>query len=415
MRRTLERDHFPVSGVSRGEVLVASTFRHPARGTVACPASPVVVAAMLATGLQVRRRPVPAVGSGDAILHVVSYVDPGGQVVGLGVATHRDDGPVVRRAEQVVRSWADVMRTRRVLTEDTGPSCAGLRREAAMLTRIGEPAYMLAAGRCAVPFRWPHHDVRLVQRMADVPDGATLVVPAHGMNLSDRAECAARGLRVLDATCPLVARTHTTTRRFTDEGATVVVIGDAGHAAVPAIVGQASENVVVVSTPAEVDDLVVDTSQRVAFVMSPGLAVEDAAAIAARLRSRFAGMFGQHPDEFCYAASDRRAGVRAVASCSEQTLVLGDPTADDTRVLAATAAAAGSVAERLDNLAQLRPEWLGPATAVGIVVGTTAQPSLPGELIEVLSGLGPLSIARRHVSTEIARPAHAHLDARRAS
>jgi 4-hydroxy-3-methylbut-2-enyl diphosphate reductase len=414
MRRTLERDHFPVSGVARGEVLVASTFGHPVRGTVTCPAAPVACAAMLATGLRVRHVPMPPVGSGDAILHFVSYVDPGGQSVGLGVAAHRDDDPVVRHAEQVVRSWAEVMRTRRVLIEDTGPSCAGLRREAAMLTRIAGPAYLLAAGRREVPFRWPRNDVHLVQRLVDVPDGATVVVPAHGMDPRARAECAARGLRVLDATCPLVARTHTTTRRFVNEGATVVVIGDTGHAAIPSIVGQAPENVVVVSTPDEVDDLVVDTRRRVAFVMSPGLAVEDAAKIAVRLRSRFAGTFGQHPDEFCYSASDRRAGVRAVASCSEQILVLGDPTADDTRVLTATAAATGSAVERLDDIARLRPEWLGPATSVGIVVGTTARPDLPGELIEVLTGLGPLSVTRRQVTTEITHPARTRVSTRRA-
>jgi 4-hydroxy-3-methylbut-2-en-1-yl diphosphate reductase len=415
MRRTLERNHFPISGVAPGEVLVASTFTHPARGRVDCPAAPVAGVAMSASGRPVRHRPVPAVGTGDAILHVVSYVDPGGQVVGLGVAAHRDDERAVHDAETVVRSWADVMRTRRVLIEDTGPSCAGLRREAAMLAQVAGPAYVLAAGRRDVPIRWPRRDVRLVERLVDVPDGATVILPAHGVDRRSRAECAARGLRIVDATCPLVARAHATTRRFEAEGATVVLIGDAGHAAVPPIVDQAPDNVIVVSTVEEVDDLVVDAPERVAFVVSPGLAVEDAAAIAAHLRSRFASSRGQHPDEFCYAASDRRAAVRAVASCSDLTLVLGEPADDDTRELVATVAATGCAVKQLDNLARLQPEWLRPVAAVGIVAGTSARPDLPDELIEVLSGLGPLSVTRRQVTTEVAHTTRTRAGIRRAS
>lgn len=402
MRRTLVRDSFRLSGVAPGEVLVASTFSHPDRGTVNCPAAPVAVADMATEGLPVRLRPAQLCDSGEAILHVVSYVDPSGEVVGLGVAAHRDDGRAVRRAEEVVRSWAAVMRTRRVLLEDTGPSCAGLRREAALLAQVSGPVHVLVSGRRDVPFRWPRRDVRLVERLADVPEGATVVLPAHGVDQRTRAECVTRRLRVVDATCPLVARTHATTRRFADEGAALVVIGDAEHTAVPPIVGQSPEKIAVVSTVDEVDALVLDAPGGVAFVVSPGLAVEDAAVIAARLRSRFADTRGQHPDEYCYAASDRRAAVRAVASGSELTLVLGNQDDADTRSLKATAAAAGAAVEWLDDLARLRPEWLGPVTAVGIVVGASARPDLPDELIAVLSGLGPLSVTRRRVSTEMA-------------
>jgi 4-hydroxy-3-methylbut-2-en-1-yl diphosphate reductase len=414
MRRTLERDNFPVFGVARGEVLVATTFDHPTRGTVDCPAAPVVTAAMLMEGSRVRQRPAPPVGAGDAILHVVSYVDPSGQVVGLGVAAHRDHVEAVRRAEEVVRSWADVMRTRRVLIADTGPSCGGLRREAALLAQLAGPAYVLSAGRRGDPFRWPQHDLRFVERPADVPTGATVVVPAYGVDPKTRAECVARGLRIVDATCPLVERAHATTQRFMAEGASVVLIGDAGHAAVPPIAGQAPGHVAVVGTPDEVGGLVVDAPEQVAFVVSPGLAVEDSTAIAARLRSRFAGTRGQHPDEYCYAASDRRAAVRAVASGSELTLVLGDPSDDDTRELAATAAVTGCAVEPLNDLARLRHEWLS-ATAVGVVVATSARPGLPAELIDVLSGLGPLSVTRRQVTTEVTHSTRARTGTRRAS
>lgn len=402
MRRTLERRHFPVSGVTQGEVVIATTFTHPTRGTVRCPAAPVAHTAMLAAGLPASFAPLTP-GAGDAVLHAVSYVDPSGAVVGLGVAAHRADERAVRLAEDTVTAWAAVMRTRRVLLETTGPTCAGLRREAAMIAKVAGPVAVLApaADRADVADRWPWRDVRLVERLADVPAGATVVLPAHGVDADTAARArATEGLRVVDATCPLVARAHATARRFVREKAKVVVIGGEGHAAVPPLAAQAPEPVVVTSAE-DVDAMVAGPAELVAFVVSPGLAAEDAGVLAARLRSRFAGTIGQHPDELCYAASDRRAAVRAVASCSELTLVLGDPESADTRMLTATATAVGGRVELLGDPGLLAPEWLRTATSVGILVGASARPDLAGEVIETLSGLGPVSVARRHVTTDV--------------
>lgn len=413
MRRSLDRRRFSVSGVAPGEVLVASTFPHPSRGVVDCPAASLVTAGVRARGVPVRQAPLRA-GEGDAILHAVSYVDPDGRVVGLGVAAHRANRHELTLAEDFVRAWAEVMRTRRVLLEATGPSCAGLRRLAAMVARIPGPVAVLApAGdRGDVPLPWPRPDVGVVERLADVPDGTTVVLPAHGVDPHTAAEARDSGLSVVDATCPLVARTHATARRFADDGATVVVLGD-GRAA-PPIAAEAPESTVVTSVE-EVDGLAVDPPARVAFIVSPGIPVEDAGVLAARLRSRFPGTIGQHPDEYCYAASDRRATVRAVAACSELTLVLGAPDSADTGTLLAAAGAAGGRVERLDELAGLRPEWLHQATSVGILVGATARPGLPGELVEALSGLGPVSITHRQVATQIQTPGAVPVRTRRAS
>jgi 4-hydroxy-3-methylbut-2-enyl diphosphate reductase len=417
MRRTLERQQCPVSGVLPGEVLVVSSFTHPVRGVVRCPAAPVAAGAMRAAGLRPRHGPAPTAGGGGT-LHSVSYLDPSGWAVGLGVAAHRDDPHALRMAEAVVREWAAVMRTRRVLIAATGPSCAGLRREAAMIAQVAGPVHVLAADRRDdVPFRWAGRNVRAIARLADVPDGGTVVLPAHGVDrqTSAAAEHAAaeRGVRVLDATCPLVARTHATTRRFADDGATVVVIGAAGHVAVPPIVGQATDTLLVTSA-GEVDELAVEDPERVAFVVSPGLAVEDAAVVAARLRARFGRPLGQHPDEFCAAASDRRAAVRAVASCSDLTLVLGDPADPDTRALVTDATAVGGAVTSLDDVGHLRPAQLGPAASIGVVVGTSAHQGLADEVIGALSGLGPVSVSRRHVTTEVQQAVPALPDVRRA-
>jgi 4-hydroxy-3-methylbut-2-en-1-yl diphosphate reductase len=418
MRRTLDRRRFLVSGVARGEVLIASTFPHPTRGVVECPAAPVAAAGMARSGLTVKRKPVSA-GAGDAILHAVSYVHPSGKVIGLGVAAHRDDHRTVSMAEDIVRTWTKVMRTRRVLLEGTGPSCAGLRREAATVARITGPVAILApeGGQRDIPFLWPHHDVRIVERLADVPDGTTVVLAAHGVDPNTAAEARARAatgrIGMVDTTCPLVERAHATARRFADDGSTVVVIGDPEHAATRPLASQ-TPAATVVANAREIDDLAIDPPERVAFVVEPGIAVEDAGVLAAHLRSRVAGTIGQHPDEYCYAASDRRATVRAIASCSELTLVLGTPESADTRTLMSMATAVGRRVEGLGDLGDLRPEWLEPTASVGIIVGTVARPDLAGRLIEVLSGLGPVSVAHRSVTTEMPHATTVFAGARRA-
>jgi 4-hydroxy-3-methylbut-2-enyl diphosphate reductase len=343
-----------------------------------------------------------AAGAGP--LYSVSYVDPSRRVFGLGVAAHRDDPNALRVAEAVVREWAAVMRTRRVLVAATGPSCAGLRREAALITQVAGPVHVLAADRDAVPSPWAARRVRGVVRLENVPHGGTFVLPAHGVDRQTAAAAghavAERGVRVLDATCPLVARTHATTRRFADGGARVVVIGAAGHAAVPPIVGQAADAVLVTSVD-EVDDLVVEDPDRVAFVVSPGLAVEDAAVVAARLRARFGRPLGQHPDEFCAAASDRRAAVRVVASCSD--LTLGARRSGRPRH-----PCAGLGRHRGMRCGHVAGRHRAPAACAGRAcgvdrcrVGTSARPELADEVVGVLSGLGPVSVSHRHFATEV--------------
>ena len=412
MRRTLDRRHFPVSGVAHGELVVPPAFSHPTRGEVGCPAAPVAVPA----GTPVRHTPVRP--GADAVLHTVSYVDPSGAVVGLAVAAHRDDEHAQSVAEQAVTTWTAVMRTRRVLLETTGPSCAGLRHEAAMIARTGGPVAVLAsaADRRDVSSHWPWRDVRLVERLADLSPGSTVVLPAHG-NTATATEvhaATARGVRVLDATCPLVARAHATARRFADEEARVIVVGGQEDAAAPPLAAQAT-GATVVTTIADIEALPLDPPAQVAYVVSPGIAAEDAGALTTRLRQRFPGTIGQHPNELCYAASDRRAAIRAVASCSELTLVLGAPESTDTQAATATATATGNRVERLASLAELRPEWLAQASSVGILATTSVRQGLAGELLEVLSGLGPTSVARRHVTTDVQRANPAPAKAKRAS
>ncbi|MFL6120025.1 hypothetical protein [Actinophytocola sp.] len=334
----------------------------------------------------------------------MSYRDSGGAVVGLAVAAHRDDEHAQRVAEASVTAWAAVMRTRRVLLESTGPSCAGLRHEAALIARAGGPVAVLASDTASrdVSSRWPWRGVRLVARLVDLPPGATVVLPAHGTTATapELRAATARGVRVIDATCPLVARAQATAQRFAAEQVKVVVVAGNKDAAAPSLAARAPDSTVVTST-ADIDALTVDTTKYVAYVVSPGLPAEDAGALATQLRQRFPGTIGQHPDELCYAASDRRAAIRAVASNTELTLVLGTADSIDTQILTTTAAATNAHVERVGTPTDLRPEWLAQTTSIGILASASAPPALAGELLEVLSGLGPLSIAKRTVTTTV--------------
>jgi 4-hydroxy-3-methylbut-2-en-1-yl diphosphate reductase len=213
--------------------------------------------------------------------------------------------------------------------------------------------------------------------------------------VADAGSCCAEAAACGD-TCQLVAATHAELRRFTGYGDMVVVIGRRGHAAVPALVGQAPEQVVVVETVADVPALRVDPD-RVAYVVQTGLPIEDAAPVVAALRARYPRIRGAHPDSLCYAASDRAQTIRAVAGSCDLMLVLGGTGAGE---LVGLAAASGVPVRVLGHTGELRADWLVGPACVGLAGSPSTRPGLAAEVIGVFSGLGPLSVAHRRVSTE---------------
>jgi 4-hydroxy-3-methylbut-2-enyl diphosphate reductase len=180
-------------------------------------------------------------------------------------------------------------------------------------------------------------------------------------------------------------------REYADRGDTVLVIGRMSDAVTAGLVGQAPADVLVVSSVGEAGEVLVDDPDRVSFVLSPAMATEDAVTVLAELRSRFPRLRGQHPDEWCYAVSDRRLTTRAVADSSDLLLVVGGLDDPESQELAA----ASCQVRQLTDAGQLRANWLATAATVGIV-GTSSD-----EVIRVLSGLGPLSVVRRQITTEV--------------
>ena len=240
-----------------------------------------------------------------------------------------------------------------------------------------------------------------VPSLAEVPDGSTLMIPAHGVPPAVLDEAAQRGLRTVDATCPLVAAVHAETRTFAERGDQVVIIGPRGNAVAAGIAGQSPDHTVMTESPGGVGAVSVADPRRVSYVLQPGSPVEETVPVSAALRSRFPALRGPDPDRFCYAASDRRETVRAVAAASDLVLVLGTEDEPDSRLLAGLARDGRAKTHVIDDAGQIEPSWLAGVGTIGLAEAVSSRPALAGQVTSALSGLGPLSVTRRRVSTEI--------------
>jgi 4-hydroxy-3-methylbut-2-enyl diphosphate reductase len=171
--------------------------------------------------------------------------------------------------------------------------------------------------------------------------------------------------------------------------------------AVAGIIGQAPAVATLVSSPGSTAALRVTDSRRVSYLLQPGIPVEDSAPVVAALRSRFPALRGPHPDGFCYAASDRAETVRVIASASDAVLVLGAPDEPDSRRISALARDCGAHTHIVSSVCDILPSMLAGTSAIGLADSTSASPGLAAQVTDALSGLGPLSVTSRRVSTEV--------------
>lgn len=334
-----------------------------------------------------------------------SYLDRAGQATGFGVAARADDGAALAACTELVRQWAAVLRSRRLVAADADPDCAGARAaiEAALSASRDGPVYLLgqpvaSTGELA---RLAEAGVMIVADLDEVPESAVVVFPAHGVPLPVRAEVAARGLRVVDATCALVADVHKDIRTYADRGDTVVLTSGAEEgAAEPVSVSQAPESVLPVRKLADVPDPRKSwiAPDRISVVVQTGMPVEEATEMLAVLRARFPLVRGQHYDALCYAATDRAAAVKQVAASSDLVLVLGDAADPDAMHMRAEAAACSAV-HTVAAVGDIEAGWLTGVDTVGVVLSRSARPGLVTQVSEALSGLGPLTVVNRQVRT----------------
>jgi 4-hydroxy-3-methylbut-2-enyl diphosphate reductase len=219
-----------------------------------------------------------------------------------------------------------------------------------------------------------------------------VVFSAHGVARRVVAGAEARGLEVIDATCPLVRKVHVEGRRYAREGREIVLIGHAGHPEVEGTVGNVDGRVHLIATPEEVDRLEVADPERVAFVTQTTLSVDDTREVIRRLRERFPAVVGPDTNDICYATQNRQRAVRALAGVVDLVLVIGSKNSSNSNRLREIAAEAGVPSHLIDRAEELDPAWLAGVGTVGVTAGASAPEALVQDLIGRLRTFGEVQV-----------------------
>jgi 4-hydroxy-3-methylbut-2-enyl diphosphate reductase len=237
----------------------------------------------------------------------------------------------------------------------------------------------------------------------EVPEGAITVFSAHGVSPAVHADAEERGLRTIDATCPLVTKVHREAVKFASEGYTIVLIGHAGHEEVEGTMGEAPEHIVLVETEADVDALEVPDPARVAYISQTTLSVDETRTIIARLREKFPSIIGPRTDDICYATTNRQTAVKQMAEHCDLVLVIGSKNSSNSNRLVDVARDYGAEAHLIDNEVQVREEWLEGARIVGITSGASAPEELVQRLVAFFRARGTEDVQEFEVMREDVR------------
>ena len=227
-----------------------------------------------------------------------------------------------------------------------------------------------------------------VESLDDVPPGSTVIFSAHGVARSVRDEAQSRGLKVFDATCPLVTKVHVEVSRMRREGRDVVMIGHAGHPEVQGTMGQADDGIHLVESVDDVARLRVADPQRLGYVTQTTLSVDDCREIIAALRERFPGVAEPKKQDICYATQNRQDAVKFMAPQCDLVLVIGSPTSSNSNRLREVAQKMGCEAYLIGSAQELQPAWLVGRRRIGITAGASAPEVLVTELLARLRELG---------------------------
>jgi 4-hydroxy-3-methylbut-2-enyl diphosphate reductase len=421
-----------------GDVVLASEVRGPT-GTTTCAHPDILAGVLRRGGLRVRVGPIAS--SQRLVVHErrralqrtgalavdmeSAWLAPAAQarpLVTLRVVldTHRRElhrplrtlaGAAVayrtlRRACALMEEWARALGRREVVLAAPRASCAGVVRavevvERALETR-GAPIYVRKqiVHNTHVVAELESRGAVFVEELDEVPSGATVIFSAHGVSPAVRAEAAERGLEVIDATCPLVAKVHAEARRFAASGFDIVLVGHDGHEEVEGTFGEAPERMHVIANAGEVDDLEVDDPDRVAYLTQTTLAIDETAGVVDALRARFPAIVGPKSSDICYATQNRQDAVRALAEDCDVVLVIGSGNSSNSRRLVEVAERAGRPAALVEHAGDIPPELLVDARRVGLTAGASAPEALVEGVVRALDGLGGASVSERTVARE---------------
>jgi 4-hydroxy-3-methylbut-2-enyl diphosphate reductase len=272
--------------------------------------------------------------------------------------------------------------------------CAGVDRAIAIveraLERHGAPIYVRHE---IVHNKYVVDDLRakgavFVEELSEVPPGATVIFSAHGVSLEVQREARSRGLKVFDATCPLVTKVHVEVARMRDQGREVIMIGHEGHPEAEGTLGQSDSGMYLVESQEDVARLEVKDPHRLAYVTQTTLSIDDCARVIAALKARFPDIVGPKKDDICYATQNRQDAVKFMAPQCDVVIVVGSPNSSNSNRLREVARNLGREAYLVDSAAELRPEWLAGKKRVGLTAGASAPEVLVHEVILRLQALG---------------------------
>ncbi len=240
-----------------------------------------------------------------------------------------------------------------------------------------------------------------VEELDEVPSGNTVIFSAHGVSQAVRQHAEARGLRVFDATCPLVTKVHVEVAKLRTQGREIVMIGHQGHPEVEGTMGQAQGGgMYLVEKPADVAALEVKDENSLAFVTQTTLSVDDASQIIAALRARFPKISGPRKDDICYATQNRQDAIKSLASQCDVVIVVGSPNSSNSNRLREVAANQGVAAYMVDNARELKQEWVAGSQCVGVTAGASAPEVLVQEVVARLCEFGADTVAELDGITE---------------
>ncbi|MDG2136558.1 MAG: 4-hydroxy-3-methylbut-2-enyl diphosphate reductase [Luminiphilus sp.] len=280
--------------------------------------------------------------------------------------------------------------------------CAGVDRAIDIVNRalevFGRPIYVRHE---VVHNRFVVDDLRsrgavFVEELDEIPDDAIVIFSAHGVSKAVQEGARQRGLRVFDATCPLVTKVHVEVAAFSDNGRECVLIGHAGHPEVEGTMGQydtsSGGQIYLIEDEEQVAHLTVKDPENLAYVTQTTLSVDDTARVIDALRDRFPAIEGPRKDDICYATQNRQDAVKSLAEKVEVVLVVGSTNSSNSNRLRELAERCGAKSYLIDNAEQISGEWLKGVTGVGVTAGASAPEVLVAEVIERLQEKGVVNV-----------------------
>ncbi len=276
--------------------------------------------------------------------------------------------------------------------------CAGVERAIAIVERaiekFGAPIYVRHE---VVHNKFVCDSLRekgavFIDNLADVPEGGTVIFSAHGVPKAIREEAEQRGLRIFDATCPLVTKVHVEVAKMRREGREVIMIGHKGHPEVEGTMGQCQDGIHLIESASDLSDLDLANEKQVGYVTQTTLSVDDAQGIVAAIRHRFPDATGPKRDDICYATQNRQDAIKALPEACEVVIVVGSRNSSNSNRLREIAQKQGKKAYLIDNAAEIESEWLDGAALVAVTAGASAPEILVESVVERLRQLGGSSV-----------------------